>query len=252
MILDNANSKKTIEFETVAISPSINPDGGYWLRLKLSQPLADKTVFEEVAESLPIKLSPKTIAYILDATLATTAAKVARDGVPRKLGDLLKFHPVARGKVKGPFSAFNPETCAGVVSVCALKGLEKKMDMTRVRFTNVRLGVVVTVASVMTVGGTADDILVKSREFDVCGENLFFDAAAGDSAEARWLEDGERKSAALAPKTASLRRMTFDWPAALDDVAPGTILTFVFKTHGGIPDGEMQENRREVKLVADE
>ena len=167
MILDNANSKKTIEFETVAISPSINPDGGYWLRLKLSQPLADKTVFEEVAESLPIKLSPKTIAYILDATLATT--------------------------------------CAGVVSVCALKGLEKKMDMTRVRFTNVRLGVVVTVASVMTVGGTADDILVKSREFDVCGENLFFDAAAGDSAEARWLEDGE-----------------------------------------------MQENRREVKLVADE
>ena len=57
MIIDNTDDKKKIKFETVAINPSIDPNGGYWLRLKLAQPIAEKTVFNEVAETLPIKIT---------------------------------------------------------------------------------------------------------------------------------------------------------------------------------------------------
>ena len=253
MILNESSNKKQIEFETVAINPSIDPSGGYWLRLKVPQPLADKKVFEEVAENLPIKVTPKTIAYILDATLSTTAAKVAQDGVPRKLGDLVKFYPVARGKVKGPYSAFDPGSCSCHVSVCALKGLEKKMDTTRVHFTNARLGIIVTVTSVLSVGGTEEDVLTKGKPFCVYGENLAFDAAAGDAVEVSWTdEDGETQSVALSPKVSDLRHMEFGWPSALAEVEPGTTLTLTFRTRGGIADAEVQENRREVKLAAAE
>ena len=126
----------------------------------------------EVAETLPIKITPKTIAYILDATLTTTASKVARDGVPRKLGDLLKFYPTARGKVDKPSSVFNPDTCSGVVAVCALKGLERSVDLTSVHFVNVRTGVVVTVSSIMSVGSVNDGAIRKGREIRVAGKNL--------------------------------------------------------------------------------
>ena len=180
MIIDNTDDKKKIKFETVAINPSIDPNGGYWLRLKLAQPLAEKTVFNEVAETLPIKITPKTIAYILDATLTTTASKVARDGIPRKLGDLLKFYPTARGKVDKPSSVFNPDTCSGVVAVY--------------------------------------------------GEN------------------GEEKSLALMPRSSDELCLSFDWPEALTNVASGTVLTFVFKTRGGIAESETQENRFDVLL----
>ena len=88
MIIDDSEDKKKIKFETVAINPSIDPNGGYWLRLKLAQPLAEKTVFNEVAETLPIKITPKTIAYILDATLTTTASRASwatcSSSIPRR------------------------------------------------------------------------------------------------------------------------------------------------------------------------
>lgn len=253
MIISDSTDKKQIEFETVAINPSIDPSGGYWLRLKTPQPLADRTVFEEVAEILPIKVTPKTIAYILDATLSTAAAKVAQDGVPRKLGDLVKFYPVARGKVRGPYSVFDPATCSCHVAVCSLKGLEKRMDASRVRFTNARLGVIVTVASVMSVGGAREDTLVKGKAFCAYGENLAFDSAAGDTVTVEWTDgEGETQSAALTPRVSDLRHMEFDWPAALAEVEPGTALTVVFRTRGGIADAETQENRREVVLAAAE
>ena len=53
MIIDDSEDKKKIKFETVAINPSIDPNGGYWLRLKLAQPLAEKTVFNEVRKRSP-------------------------------------------------------------------------------------------------------------------------------------------------------------------------------------------------------
>lgn len=248
MIIDDSEDKKKIKFETVAINPSIDPNGGYWLRLKLAQPLAEKTVFNEVAETLPIKITPKTIAYILDATLTTTASKVARDGIPRKLGDLLKFYPTARGKVDKPSSVFNPDTCSGVVAVCALKGLERSVDLTSVHFVNVRTGVVVTVSSIMSVGSVNDGAIRKGREIRVAGKNLQFDAALGDTVEVVYSENGEENSLVLTPRSSDELCLSFDWPEALTNVASGTVLTFVFKTRGGIAESETQENRFDVLL----
>ena len=94
------------------------------------------------------------------------------DGLPRKLGDLLKFYPTARGKVDKPSSVFNPDTCSGVVAVCALKGLERSVDLTSVHFVNVRTGVVVTVSSIMSVGSVNDGAIRKGREIRVAGKNL--------------------------------------------------------------------------------
>ena len=94
------------------------------------------------------------------------------DSLPRKLGDLLKFYPTARGKVDKPSSVFNPDTCSGVVAVCALKGLERSVDLTSVHFVNVRTGVVVTVSSIMSVGSVNDGAIRKGREIRVAGKNL--------------------------------------------------------------------------------
>ena len=94
------------------------------------------------------------------------------DSLPRKLGDLLKFYPTARGKVDKPSSVFNPDTCSGVVAVCALKGLERSVDLTSVHFVNVRTGVVVTVSSIMSVGSVNDGAIRKAREIRVAGKNL--------------------------------------------------------------------------------
>ena len=170
------------------------------------------------------------------------------DSLPRKLGDLLKFYPTARGKVDKPSSVFNPDTCSGVVAVCALKGLERSVDLTSVHFVNVRTGVVVTVSSIMSVGSVNDGAIRKAREIRVAGKNLQFDAALGDTVEVVYSENGEENSLVLTPRSSDELCLSFDWPEALTNVASGTVLTFVFKTRGGIAESETQENRFDVLL----
>lgn len=238
-----------IEFNTYLIDPRFDPNGGYWLRIRQKQPKTDMSVYKEAIESCSLNINPKTAAFLFDAVLSTAMGKVATDGVPRKLGDLIKLEPVARGKLKGPYSAYNPETCSCVVSISALKGLEKKMDLTAVRLVNARPGLQVAFTTMMTAGGAKDGTVVRGRTINVLGRNIQFDAALGDSAEVAWIEDGETKTAQLTPKQADECCHAYDWPTALNDVEPGTELTFRFKTRAGIPDAETQVNEVVVTLV---
>lgn len=250
MILNtNSTSKKAIAFEAMPINPAIDPNGGYYLRLLLPQAMEDKSVFDEVAEGVP-GLNAKTIAYVVDATLSTTASKVAKDGIPRKLGDLIKFYPSVRGKITSANDPFDSQTCTAVVAHCVLKGVETKMDLNYIRFVNSRTGVVVTIKYVMSVGGLNDGTITKGKEIRAYGENLQFDAALGDSVEVKWSEDGEEKSTQLTPSQSDELSMSFAWPETLTSVPDGTELTFTFTTRAGIQDAQAQVNTKVVTLKA--
>ncbi len=251
MILNaNSTSKKAIAFDALEINKTIDPSGGYYLRLQLSQPMEDYSVFQEVAETLPIRIDAKSIAYIVDATLSTTASKVAKDGIPRKLGDLIKFYPSVRGKIARASDAFDSKTCTAVVSHSVLKGVETKMDLNYVRFVNSRTGVVVTINCVMSVGGLNDGTITKGKEIRAYGQNLQFDSALGDSVEVKWSEDGEEKSTQLTPTQSDELSMSFSWSEDLSSIPDGTELTFVFTTRAGIQDAQSQVNTKVVTLKA--
>ncbi len=250
MILNaNSTTKKALAFDAMEINKAIDPSGGYYLRLQLSQPMEDYSVFEDVAKEVP-GLNAKTIAYVVDAALSTTASKVAKDGIPRKLGDLIKFYPSVRGKIARASDAFDSKTCTAVVSHSVLKGVETKMDLNYVRFVNSRTGVVVTISSVMSVGGLNDGTITKGKEIRAYGQNLQFDSALGDSVEVKWSEDGEEKSTQLTPTQSDELSMSFSWSEDLSSIPDGTELTFVFTTRAGIQDAQSQVNTKVVTLKA--
>ena len=250
MILNtNSTSKKAITFEAVEINKEIDPSGGYWMRLILEQAMEDHSVFDEVAKEVP-GLNAKTIAYIVDAALTTTASLVAKDGIPRKLGDLIKFYPSVRGKIASANDAFDSKTCTAVVAHSVLKGVETKMDLNYVRFVNSRTGVVVTINCVMSVGGLNDGTITKGKEIRAYGQNLQFDSALGDSVEVKWSEDGEEKSTQLTPTQSDELSMSFSWSEDLSSIPDGTELTFIFTTRAGIQDAQSQVNTKVVTLKA--
>ena len=250
MILNaNSNTKKAIFFDTIEISREIDPNGGYYARAQLPQAKEDYSVFAEVAKAIP-GYEAKTIAYIVDAALTTTASLVAKDGIPRKLGDLIKFYPLLRGKLASANDAFDSKTCTAVVAHSVLKGVETKMDLNYVRFVNSRTGVVVTINCVMSVGGLNDGTITKGKEIRAYGQNLQFDSALGDSVEVKWSEDGEEKSTQLTPTQSDELSMSFAWPEDLSSIPDGTELTFIFTTRAGIQDAQSQVNTKVVTLKA--
>jgi len=247
---NSQNNKSVIPYDTIAVSSKLGTEKRYWLRAHHTTMKADKTVFQEAVDACSLNVKPKAAAYLFDAVLSTAAAKVAEDGIPRRIGDLLKIYPVIKGTVEGPYSPYNAETCSCVVAVNLLSGIEKKVKTENIRFVNRRPGLVVTIDKVMTVGASSDGTIAKSKKIRAVGTNTQFDAAIGDSITVEWLEDGETKSAALTPVEQDDTCLTFDWPAALDDVPDGTDVTFVFSTRIGIPDAAAQVNKITVKLVA--
>ena len=247
---NDKNGKTVILFDTVAVSSKLNTDRRYWLRARPNAMKSDKAVFQEAVEACSLNVKPKAAAYLFDAVLSTAAAKVAEDGVSRKIGDLIKIYPVIRGTVEGPYSAYDAATCSCVVAASLLSGVEKKVKTENVRFVNRRPGRIVTIDKVMSVGCASDGTIVKTKKIRAVGVNTEFDAAIGDTVTVEWTEDGEAKSVALSPAEQDDTCLTFDWPAALDDVPDGTDLTFVFSTRIGIPDAAAQVNKVTVRLAA--
>ena len=240
---NDKNGKTVILFDTVAVSSKLNTDRRYWLRARPNAMKSDKAVFQEAVEACSLNVKPK-------ASVESTAAKVAEDGVSRKIGDLIKIYPVIRGTVEGPYSAYDAATCSCVVAASLLSGVEKKVKTENVRFVNRRPGRIVTIDKVMSVGCASDGTIVKTKKIRAVGVNTEFDAAIGDTVTVEWTEDGEAKSVALSPAEQDDTCLTFDWPAALDDVPDGTDVTFVFSTRIGIPDAAAQVNKVTVRLAA--
>ena len=113
--------KKYLTYDTVPCRAPGNP-GGYRLQLRQEPAQAENSAYKEAVQSLSLNLNERTVAFLVEAVLLSFAEKVAADGVPRRIGNLLKFAPVLRGKVEGVNSPFDPKTVKTSVAVTPLKG----------------------------------------------------------------------------------------------------------------------------------
>lgn len=249
---NDSNNKTVIAFDTIPVSSKMDTKGRFWLHAKQTTIKADKTVFKEAVEACSLNVSAKAAAYLFDAVMSTAVSKTAEDGIPRRIGNLVKVYPVIRGTVAGPYSAYDPTTCSCCVAICALGGLEKTVKTENIRFVNNRPGLKVTFTDVISEGViTEKDQIRSGKGLRALGTNTGYNGDYGDKVTIQWMEDGEDKSCTIVPISQDNAGLTFAWPEALTSVPDGTSLVFVFETRGGIADAAVQTNKIGVTLVSE-
>lgn len=244
-------AKIIAKFDTVAVNTSIDPTGGYTLKLK-DRPIYDESqVFEEVVKEKTLPFDKDMLEFAFLAVLKTMALKVSRDCNPRKVGNYLKFTPTLRGKVNGPYSQFDPATCTSAITISSMSGLEKAVDRDYVTFLNAKAGVKVTINRVSWIGSDEPNVIKKGQPFAAYGTNLMFNAALGDTVAAVWKDaGGEDHTLALTPSESDYDHMKFAWPEGLNDVPVDAEVVLSFRTRGGIEDGDEQLNNKTVTVIA--
>ena len=244
-------AKIQAKFDTYAVNSTLDPSGGYTLRLK-ERPIYDESqVFEEVVKEKTLPFDPALLEFAFLSVLKTMALKVSRDCNPRKVGNYLRFMPTLRGKVKGPYSPFDPATCSSAIVITSLSGLEKEVDRNYVTFVNANAGVRVIVNRVSWIGSDEPNVVKKGEAFGAYGTNLMFDSSLGDTVTVTWKDASDTEhTATLTPSESDYDHMKFSWPGALDEIAEGTELTFTFRTRGGIEDADEQVNVKKVVVTA--
>lgn len=228
-------ARKYLTFDTVPCRGAA--DGGYRLQLRQPPMLAERAAYREAVQSLSLNLSEDTVAFLVEAVLRSFAKKVSQDGVPRHIGNLLKFAPVLRGTVPGVSSPYDPRTAKTGVAVTALKGLSMGLDEENLAFVNSRPEKRITVAHFRSQPSTpgSDGVICRGLPIAAYGTNLVFRAELGDHAEVSWCgEDGGVRTAALVSPVSDYLKLDFDWPEALQDVPSGTKLTFTLTLRGGV------------------
>ena len=247
-------SKLMVPFETVAVNPRLDPEGGYAMRICDQQILEDDSVYEEVIKEETLPLSVKLLKFIVNAVLAATAKKVAQDCRSRRIGDEIKFSPYIRGKVTSPYASFDAATCRTSVIAHSMKGLTKKVDLDRIHFYNVKTGLRVSIDRIVYEGcvdSTQIATIMRGKGIAVTGLNCQW--LEGDTCTLVWTDvGGTEHSASIAPISSTVTEMHFSWPEALDGVPVGSEVKMRFRTRGGIPDGVLQPNDKTVTLIEGE
>ena len=244
-------SKLQVPFDTVAVPLTLDPRGGYAMRICPQQILEDDSVYEEVIKEETLPLSVKLLKFCVNAVLAATAKKVAQDCRPRRVGDEIKFAPFIRGKVPGPYSPFDAATCKTAVVPMPMKGVTKRVDLSRVLFVNTKTGLKVVVDRIVYEGcqdSSQIATIMRGKGIVVTGLNLQW--LEGDSCTVAWTDaEGAAHTVSIAPTSSSVTEMRFAWPEALADVPAGTELEMRFLTRGGLEDADPQPNRKVVELL---
>lgn len=244
--------KLMVPFETVAVNPVLDPEGGYAMRICDQQILEDDSVYEEVIKEETLPLSVKLLKFIVNAVLAATAKKVAQDCRSRRIGDEIKFSPYIRGKVASPYSSFDAATCKTSVIAHSMKGLTKKVDLDRIHFYNVKAGLRVTIDRIVYEGcvdSTQIATIMRGKGIAVTGLNCQW--LEGDTCTLVWADaEGAEHTASIVPTGSTVTEMHFAWPEALDAVPTGSEVQMSFRTRGGIADAEPQPNNKTVTLIA--
>lgn len=133
------------------------------------------------------------------------------------------------------------------VNITALTDL--KASVSDFSWTNVDdTGVTVKVDSLLSVGGTPGTV-VRGDGIVATGRNLQYDASLGDAVTVTC--NGVGTPIALVPTESDYAHQKFAWPAALDNVAAGTVLTFTFKLRGGIEGAPDQTVPKTAVLVGE-
>jgi len=243
-------NKLMVPFDTYAVNPALDPSGGYAMRLGEQQILEDDAVYEEVIKEETLPLSVKLLKFCVNAVLSATSKKTSQDCRPRRVGDEIKFVVGLRGKLAGPYGAFDTETCSAVVLATPMKGCVKKVDLSRVHLYNTRTGLKVTIDRITYEGSTSEvGVIMKTKGIVVTGLNCQW--LTGDSCTLVWTDgEGAVQTASITPTSSSVTEMKFAWPTALNDVAAGTEIEFRFLTRGGIEEGEPQPNNKTVTVLA--
>ncbi len=151
MILENDEpfNRPRIEFNTIPVSSKIGESKRHIVRICSTHIKSDATVFEEAVKASSLNINAKTMAYLFDAVLSTAIDKTATDGVPRRIGNLLKVVPVLRGTVealkvvpvlRGTVEAadsdYDPKTCTCYIDIVPLKAAKKKVKVANFRLLN--------------------------------------------------------------------------------------------------------------------
>ena len=173
--------------------------------------------------------------------------QLGKDGKSVNLNDWLRVHGELTGTVDETrrLSAKNGYR----VNITALKELKRSVD--EFNWMNVdSTEIIVKVDTLMYNGSPSDGRIMKTKSIIVTGKNLAFDAASGDRVTLTWTEGEETKTVTIEPTESDYSHMEFAWPAELDSVADGTEITFSFRTHGGVEDGEVQLNSKTATVVA--
>lgn len=245
--------KTQIEFDTYPVNAAVDPSGGYVMKLKEQQIVNDDSVFEEVVKEKTLPLSPDLLEFAFRTILSTMALKVSTDCRPRKIGNYLKATPYLRGKLKGPFSAYDPATCSCAIVFTSLSGLDKKVNTDKyIRFVNSRTGTKVVIDRITYEGSTSSvAVIMKGRGVVVTGLNCQW--LDGDSCTLVWKDsDGTERTASIVPTESSVTEMRFVWPTVLDGVTEGTEVEFRFLTRGGIAEADPQPNNKKVTVLAND
>lgn len=247
-------SKLIVPFDTYKVNTALDPEGGYAMRLGEQQIVEDVSVYEEVIKEKTLPLSPELLQFATSAVLNTMAAKTAADCRPRKIGGLIKCAAYTRGKLPGPYSAFDTDTCSAAVIFSSLKGVAKKVDLSKVQFVNSRTGLKVVIDRITYEGSTSEvGVIMKTKAIVVTGLNLQFISTGDnpDSITLSWKDaGGTEHTASVTPSSSTVTEMKIPFPDALADVAEGTEITFRFLTRGGIEDADPQPNNKTVTLLA--
>ena len=82
--------------------------------------------------------------------------------------------------------------------------------------------------SIDSIKSEGSEGILKGEAFVATGENISYDADAGDTVTVKWAEDGEEKSETITPQSVSETAMNFDAVDAFDDLPDNTELTFEF------------------------
>lgn len=250
--MNTGNEKLVVYFEPVPISPTVDPRGGYALKMKEQQMVSGDSVFEEVVKEKTLPISAELLEFSFRCVLSTMAERVSRDCRPRKIGNYLKASAYLRGRVESPYSPFDPNTCSCAIIFTSLSGVMKSVNTEKyVRFVNTKTGLRVVIDRVVYEGCVDSSqiaTIMRGKGIAVTGLNCQW--LAGDTCTLVWKdEEGVEHTADIVPTSSTVTEMHFAWPEALADVPANSEIEMRFKTRGGIEDGEVQSNNKPVTLI---
>ena len=245
--------KTKVKFTTNKINHEVDPSDSYTLQI-MDRPVYDESrIFGEVVKDKTLPFDEDMLQFAFLSVLKGVSQKVAHDCNPRRIGNYLKFLPTIRGKVKGPYSAYDPETCSTAIVIQSLSGLEKSIDMKYIQFVNVREGVKGVVRKLAWLGSSVDGEIKPGEKLLGTGDNLAW--LDGDRIEFSWkAADGTQATGTVTSvdEDSDVNHIVFDWPAALDGVAEGTEVEFTFYLRGGLEEADANVSRRKVIVLAGE
>ena len=209
---------------------------GFRLQLQPQPMRSERAVYREIVKELSLNLSEDTVAFIVEMALKTLADKVAEDGLPRRIGNFLKFTPILRGRVDGVNSPYDPKTVAPLVKVTALRGLARKLNEENLKFVNSRPESRILVTHIHSNPQKSKNFeLDRGAKIVVYGRNILYRADLGDSIEVAWRNAaGEEEVCPLQPSATDYYVIEIPWPEALDRVPSGTPLAFTLTLRGGV------------------